>query len=135
MRLIWNSSLETGVRQIDLQHQELIELINELEAAHEGGHDDAALDDVLPRLTAYVLFHFGTEEGLVGSVAAGSPHALHHLGEHRKFGEKVAAMRAGSRDYSARSVAELLDYLKSWLVDHIMKTDKELARMINSRRA
>ena len=134
MRLTWNSGLETGVRQIDLQHQELIELINELETAHEAGHDDAALVDVLPRLTAYVLFHFGTEEGLVGRVAAGTPHALHHLDEHRKFSEKVAAMRAGARSESARSVEELLDYLKSWLVDHILKTDKELAQLIQSRR-
>ena len=134
MRLHWNSSLETGVRQIDLQHQELIELINELETAHEAGHHDAALEEVLPRLTAYVLFHFGTEEGLLATVAAGSAYASHHLGEHRKFAEKVALMKSAPAAEPAEAIAQLLEYLKAWLVDHIMKTDKELARQLLSRR-
>ena len=75
MRLIWTPELVTGVRQIDLQHQELIDLINELDAAHESGLDDLALADVLSRLTSYVLFHFGTEEGLMAKVAVSSQFA------------------------------------------------------------
>jgi hypothetical protein len=75
MRLNWNAELVTGVRQIDLQHQELIELINELESAHERGQDDLALADVLPRLTSYALFHFCTEEGLMAKVAMNTSYA------------------------------------------------------------
>lgn len=134
MRLTWNSLLETGVRQIDLQHQELIELINELVTAHEDGRDDEALEKVLPRLTAYVLFHFSTEESLMAGEAAGTPHAAHHLGEHRKFAEKVASIKAESCVEPVIIVAHLLEYLNSWLVNHIMNTDKELARHILARR-
>ena len=133
MRLLWNTDLVTGVRQIDLQHQELIELINELESAHESGQNDLALADVLPRLTSYALFHFGTEEGLMANVAVNTPYALHHLGEHRLFAEKVTQMKAESGENSEQSVAQLLDYLKTWLLEHIMKTDKALAKLILAR--
>ena len=130
MRLTWNSTLETGVRQIDLQHQDLIELIYEFEIAHLGGRDDEALENALPRLTAYVLFHFGTEERLM----AGTPNAAHHVNEHREFAEKVTSVKTERCVEPVQAVAPLLDYLKSWLVNHIMNTDKELARHILSPR-
>jgi hemerythrin-like metal-binding protein len=130
MRLIWNAELVTGVRQIDLQHQELIELINELESAHERGQDEMGLADVLPRLTSYALFHFGTEEGLMAKVTMNTADAQNHLNAHRQFTEKVIRMRAASGENSTEAVALLLDYLTSWLREHIMKTDKALAKLI-----
>ncbi len=134
-RLTWSSNLETGIRQIDLQHQELIEMINELEAAYLDGHDDNALNRLLPRLTTYVVFHFGTEEGMVRKFAAGTPHAEHHLAEHGKFTRKIAAMKeVGSTDKHG-ALGDLVEYLKSWLLEHIMKTDKELGKTIQARRA
>ncbi|MBI4740866.1 MAG: hemerythrin family protein [Betaproteobacteria bacterium] len=134
-RLTWSSNLETGIRQIDLQHQELIEMINELEAAYLDGHDDNALNRLLPRLTTYVVFHFGTEEGMVRKFAAGTPHAEHHLAEHGKFTLKIAAMKeVGSTDKHS-ALGDLVEYLKSWLLEHIMKTDKELGKTIRAQRA
>ena len=132
-RLTWNSTLETGVRMIDLQHQELIELINELEIEHEHGRDDAALKNILPRLTAYVLFHFSTEEDLMANVMASDPHAIRHVEEHREFAEKVALFKTDRCIDPIRTLVQLLAYLRSWLVEHIMSTDKELGEYILSR--
>lgn len=134
-RLTWNNSLETGIRQIDLQHQELIDMINELETAYLDGHDDNALNRLLPRLTTYVVFHFGTEEGMVRKFAAGTPHAEHHLSEHGKFTQKIATMKQVSATGKRQALGELVDYLKTWLLEHIMKTDKELGKLIQARRA
>jgi len=132
--LVWNASLETGVRQIDLQHQELVELIGELETAHDNQQHFLALGQVLPRLTAYAAFHFGTEESLLVRVVAGTPHAVQHLEQHRHFAETVQLMQAQHATDPAHTVAQLLDYLKTWLVAHIQHTDKELARHILARR-
>jgi hemerythrin-like metal-binding protein len=134
MLLTWNSNLGTGIRQIDLQHQELIEMINELEVAYLDGHDDNALNRLLPRLTSYVVFHFGTEEGMVRKFAAGTLHAEHHLGEHRKFTQKIAEMKEMPGTDKHLALGGLVDYLKSWLLEHIMKTDKELGKLIQARR-
>lgn len=135
MPLTWNASLETGIRQIDLQHQELIDMINELEAAFLDGHDDNALTRLLPRLTSYVVFHFGTEEGMIRKFASATAHAAHHLGEHAKFTDKIAAMKEMPGPDKHQSLGDLVEYLKSWLIEHIMKTDKELAKQIRAQRA
>jgi len=126
MPLEWNQTLATGVRQIDLQHQELIGLINELEAAQDQGPD--AVAEVLPRLSAYVLFHFGTEESLMDGLPGRPAHVAKHQQEHRAFAAEVAALRAGNP--STAELAAFVDYLKRWIVEHIMKTDQDLAKLI-----
>lgn len=131
MRLNWTPALATGIRQIDLQHQELIDIINELEAAHVAGEQARALDEVLPRLSAYVLFHFGTEEAMMAGLRGAERHAERHTAEHREFAAEVAAVAAlrGGPDAGVDLTA-LLDYLKRWLLGHIMQTDRELATLL-----
>ena len=130
MPIKWNDSLATGVRQIDLQHQELIEIINELEAAHAAGRRVEALGEIIPRLRAYVLFHFGTEESLMATVAAPA-HAAKHLQQHEEFATRVAKL--DSHRATAADLDDLIGYLEHWLVEHIMKTDHEMGRLILDR--
>lgn len=131
MDLKWTPAMSTGIRQIDLQHQDLIEIINELEREHLAGEVARALDEVLPRLSAYVLFHFGTEETLLSGVPGAAQHLEKHAGEHREFAAEVAALVA-LRDAPGATVdlAPLVAYLKRWLVDHIMHTDRELGALL-----
>jgi hemerythrin len=126
MPLTWTDTLATGIRQIDLQHQELIELINALEEAHASGQRQAALEEVLPKLSAYVLFHFTTEEAMMPRTLG--EHAERHRRQHRVFTDRVEDLRDAPPE--SIDLAELIAYLKQWLVEHIMKTDHELARLI-----
>lgn len=128
MPLEWNQGLATGIRQIDLQHQELIGMINELDAAQREASQARALEDVLPRLSGYVLFHFGTEEAMMDGLPGRPVHVDKHVREHRLFADKVAALRG--QEPSAAELAAFVDYLKAWIVEHIMKTDRELASLI-----
>jgi len=131
MDLKWTPAMSTGIRQIDLQHQELIDIINELEDAHLAGEQARALDEVLPRVSAYVLFHFGTEETLINGVPGAAQHIEKHIGEHREFAAEVAALVA-LRDTPGATVdlAPIVAYLKRWLVGHIMHTDRELGALL-----
>lgn len=133
MHLIWTPDLATGIRQIDLQHQELIEIINEFEAALEAGDDGRAMDDLLPRLAAYVAFHFATEEAMVPGVPGGASHKALHTAQHKDFSGRVMKLKAMSGHELRFEMLTMLDYLKQWLVDHIMKTDKQLASLVMSR--
>lgn len=130
MPLQWSDILITGHRQIDMQHQELVDLINALDRAICAGGQLEACEVVLPKLHAYVLFHFATEEALFG--AADAAHVARHLGQHREFVDKLAQWRASSPETMDSSA--LLDYLKTWLVEHIMRTDRELANQVSARR-
>jgi hemerythrin len=131
MRLKWGTDLETGIRKIDLQHQELIEMINELDHALKSGDDGHALDRLLPRLSGYVLFHFGTEEAMFRGDPALAEHAAAHIREHREFSMRVASFKGGAPGERRENMARLIDYLCNWTVEHIMKTDKDLVRRLN----
>ena len=135
MRIRWSSDLETGVRAIDLQHEELIGMLNELDAAHAGGCDQAVLDDVLQRLGTYVIFHFGTEEALMAGLPHNEEHARQHRHEHAGFIDKLAGLRAQGADDGRQTMEALIDYLNEWLYQHILKSDRELAALLNRKQA
>jgi hemerythrin len=135
MRITWSTNLETGIRSIDLQHQELIGMLNELDAAHTAGGDQALLADVLQRLDAYVAFHFGTEESLMASLPRTEQHTEEHLRQHYAFIEQLHQMRALAKQENPQVMLALIDYLNAWLYEHILKTDRSLGALLNSQTA
>lgn len=134
MMILWTSAMETGIHPIDVQHQELVNIINEMDMAHAGGQSTAALDDILPRLTVYAMFHFGEEEALLAPVAEGTPFAEHHLEEHRSFVDEIQRLIASRASQSDHDLAEVLTlYLADWLVLHITGTDRALGRLLSGK--
>lgn len=131
MRIVWSSKLETGIRTIDLQHEELIGMINELDEAHRAGSNRSLLNDILQRLGSYVSFHFRTEEALMVGLPKTEKHASEHLHQHRLFVEQLAAMRLRAEGEFDGAINELADFLNSWLYDHILKTDRQLGVLLS----
>lgn len=129
--ILWTAAMETGIRQMDMQHQELVRMINAMEAAHANGQSATALDTLLPSLSAYAIFHFGEEEALLAQVANGTAFAEHHLQEHRSFIREIQRLIASRTSQSDQDLAEVLIlYLTDWLVLHISGTDRALGRML-----
>jgi hemerythrin-like metal-binding protein len=130
MTIAWTAELETGLRQIDLQHQELVDLINEAALAHEQGRATEMLERILPKLSGYIIFHFSTEETLLASAGVTGVHATAHRQMHHEFTDRIKQLKQASAEGNANALPELVEYLQRWLVNHIMVTDKELARLI-----
>lgn len=135
MRIRWSSDLETGIRAIDLQHEELIGMLNELDAAYADNCEQSVLDDVLQRLGSYVIFHFGTEESLMAGLPRHESHSEQHLREHAAFIETLSAMRAQARDHGPQTMGALIDYLNAWLYEHILKSDRNLGALLSQKDA
>ncbi|MCL4757296.1 MAG: hemerythrin domain-containing protein [Rhodocyclaceae bacterium] len=128
MPFLWSAGLETGIREIDLQHQELFEIGNALEQAALDGQFDHATEEILPRLHAYVLFHFGTEERLLAGHPVPAAHRARHLAEHEEFTTRITALRqhALSRD----GLLTLIAWISGWITEHIAQTDREMAKLL-----
>jgi hemerythrin len=132
-RLNWTQALVTGHRIIDLQHQELIDLINELDQEIDGSAEREHLRDILQRLNQYVLFHFAHEEGMMLQRKIDAEHMQIHLQQHADFAEQV---RMNMQQFERMSsvdkelLGKLLAYLHQWLVEHIMGTDKLLSQRL-----
>lgn len=127
--------LNTGVRSIDFQHQELVALIAQFEAAHAAGDSAKALNDVLPQLEIYVLFHFGEEERLMGTLVGEAESVRAHLAQHQEFASQITQLAAARQHQGDASVAAALaGYLRKWLLHHIATTDVALSRKLLANR-
>lgn len=132
-KLVWNDSFVTGVAEIDEQHMILVHTLNE--AADRLGKEPSLelLGQITQDLLSYALYHFETEEELMqqyGYVEARADEANRHLDQHRKFSAKVLALRENLKAGISIPTGELLDFLNSWLVNHILNTDKKLSAFL-----
>ena len=132
MRIKWNTKLETGIRSIDLQHEELIGMLNELNTAYISGGDQSLLEDVLQRLGSYVTFHFATEESLMASLRE-EQHTEEHRRQHKKFIEQLEHMCIQARQDDQDTMLGLIDFLNEWLYEHILKTDRSLGMLLKTQ--
>ena len=124
--LHWSSDLDTGIEVIDNQHRRIVDYLNELNDANDGGNVDAT-NHVLTQLVDYTLTHFAFEEEL--QEKAGYPFLRAHKRVHEIFTKRVAEFQ--QRAAAGENVApELLSMLKIWLVNHIKGDDADYAESV-----
>lgn len=130
--LEWSDSLAVGETSIDQQHKRLVELFNRLlNTLHASGSSTQEIGDVLNELVKYTQFHFAHEAELMERFSY--PGRSDHLSKHDDLIRKVALYR--SRFEQGESVGgELTTFLRDWLINHILKTDRLLANHINQQR-
>lgn len=129
--MIWRDEYAVGVPEIDEQHRKLIDMISGFYGAIGSGEQArAALGQLLGSLLDYTRYHFSTEERLM---TASYPAARSHQEEHDGFVAKVNDM--SERFHGGRLVLsiEATSFIRDWLIDHIMKADKELAAHLTRR--
>ena len=90
----------------------------------------AVAEKVLKELFAYTKYHFGHEEEIMTKL--GYPEVDEHKRQHTGFVAKVNEMQEGvaDGDYSLASIAE---FVKKWILNHIMVTDKRLGAFLKDK--
>lgn len=132
-RVHWHADLNTGIRTIDRQHYEWFSRTNDLITMHQAGQSTQALDDLLPSLKTYVLFHFNEEERLLARVAGGTECERQHVLQHREFAHDIEVWCQRRLTMTDTEIAEELGhYLEIWLIKHIAIADQELARLVHA---
>jgi hemerythrin len=129
--LPWSDMLSVGVRAIDLQHQTLVAILNELGDVVLGLDDAWDESVVLSRLLAYTENHFAFEEGLMRRIGYAAQDA--HEQEHRALFQQVGELTARMADGQHTDPQALLVLLRDWLSSHIMGTDRALGLALNQR--
>jgi hemerythrin len=120
-KIIWNDSLSVGVAEIDRQHKQLVSILNQLLGMEGLTVDSETISDTLTRMTDYADYHFKSEEGYMQKYAY-PDYAAHRL-EHIAFMRKTAELSMGTMAYRKSVPTDLLAYLKTWLLEHIMVSD------------
>jgi len=127
----WSPALAVGYAEIDAQHQRLVEIANELNSAMHSGAGAAASGQVLNELVDYTVQHFGYEEGEMRKHRY--PQSDAHKEAHRKLVEEVSAFKEKFDSGKAAISIELMAFIRDWLLNHILKVDKELAGYLSRR--
>lgn len=121
----WNNQLSVKVEEIDKQHQELIQIINQLYDTMIQRRGTEQIPEILERLEMYTVSHFSTEEALMRIF--GYPEYQKHKEQHNQLVRELQHIRQNITDGEFHHVnSELLIYLRNWLLQHIMKADQHL---------
>jgi hemerythrin-like metal-binding protein len=127
--ITWSSVLSVGVSEIDDQHKRLVELANQLNDAMRAGLGRDYLGGTLSELVRYTQYHFATEERLMAQHQY--PESNAHKTQHTNFVNDVAAFKAKFEKGDTALTSDVMNFLRDWLCNHIMRTDKELGRALN----
>jgi hemerythrin-like metal-binding protein len=117
----WTEKYSVGVKEIDAQHKRLFDLINEFYELVKSGQVKAGTAKVVSGLLEYTIFHFGFEEKLMQKVSY--PALESQKAAHKAFKDTVADYKSRSDSGKLLLSIEVGNYLKSWLTDHILKSD------------
>lgn len=128
--LEWSPRLMVGEASIDSQHQRLVALFNELSETLHGAAPQERIAQVLTALLEYTQFHFSHEASLMKKFSF--PGQKAHLAMHDDLVNKALDYK---RRFEAGEAigADLVNFVRDWLTNHILKTDRELANFINQK--
>jgi methyl-accepting chemotaxis protein len=129
----WSPALAVGNADIDRQHQKLIEIANRLYVAMQSGRGREVVGSLLDELVNYTVEHFAWEEKAMEK--HGYRDKDRHLAEHRKLIDDVSKFKWQFESGNASITVELMGFLRDWLVNHILKVDKALARDLAASRS
>jgi hemerythrin-like metal-binding protein len=122
--LKWSFTFESGHPGIDAQHKQLINIINQLDATARSGNRLAESRHAMKALIEYVKEHFSYEEALMRR--HGYPESDRHQAEHIGFAEKLGSYDLQLKGNPQFDPNHLLSFVRNWLINHILKTDKQL---------
>ncbi len=127
----WDKNFETGIPLIDLEHKELVNILNRL-AAHLANLSSApALDEIFDELANYADYHFKSEEGIWGRYFKNDEWFLSHEKTHGSFIDEVIALKNNKENKPFDKVIyDIVIFLSKWLAYHILDTDKRMAKAV-----
>lgn len=129
----WSDKYLVHIEPIDTDHKNLFALANRIHAHVVQGAGDAAIQQALGQLISYVRQHFDREERMMEQ--AGYPDLAEHRKTHRMLESIVSSMqRVQMSDPAAIDPNKLLEFLRDWLQNHIIKSDLQYEPWVNKRR-
>lgn len=122
----WDEQYSTGIKTIDDQHKELINIIGTLSDlltnAIDGQDIYDPMTEIITSLTNYTIYHFNYEENLFEK--HGYEHAQAHEKEHKNLISEIENLDLDAIDEDQVAYGKkILRFLLSWVFRHISGTD------------
>ena len=121
--ILWSEKYNTGIKEIDDQHKKLVSILNSLYESFVDRTTNEKIKSVVKEMADYTEYHFGVEEKYFKEFNYEG--ADEHMKEHRYF---VSQVKEFQRDLEAGKISitfKLMNFLRSWLIEHINGTDRK----------
>ena len=121
----WRKEFETGVADVDHEHRELVDLINQLHEQVSAGASPDHIQDFLGEVFAKIAAHFALEESIMRKHAYDEYEA--HKAEHEKLLDEIRDIMDGATaDYGTA----LSETVRDWFVNHFKSKDARLHKKL-----
>ncbi|MBI2239828.1 MAG: hemerythrin family protein [Magnetospirillum gryphiswaldense] len=129
----WDKSFSVGTTALDADHRRLLEILNRIYEAWQTDPSKVELDQLFDELLDYTDGHFNREESKLA--ARDYQNLAEHQLQHERLRETVLAFRA--RHLAGNTpdalTEDMANFLKSWLMDHILGEDMKYKTLFTGR--
>lgn len=121
-QLVWSDTYSVGVMELDHQHKELLNLVNQIYAMDPNTVSKTDVFSTLNALVIYAQTHFDTEERYLK--AYNFPKLIEHQKEHIAFTTDVFKFAEKLEKNDPNIHRKIVDFIRNWYVSHILGTDR-----------
>lgn len=127
----WRDSYSVGIEKFDNQHKKLVQILNDLLDAMHSGMAHVILENKLNELVDYAHTHFSDEEDLFDRYDY--PQKVEHHNQHIQLLAQVQKLLEDLSKGSIVITLQTTDFLKDWLINHILGDDMEYASFFKEK--
>ncbi|UOD34290.1 bacteriohemerythrin [Deferribacteraceae bacterium V6Fe1] len=127
----WDKSFETGITEFDNQHKKLAALINRIYNAIKDGRAQNEVESILNELVDYTVYHFDSEEKAFKQF--NYPEYAEHRKIHEALKSQVGKFINDLKSGRSSIGYNLMEFLKSWLLNHIKVEDKKYSKFLKGK--
>jgi len=127
---VWRDDYCVNIEEMDNQHKELFKAANDLYDVVSAKPEKSVFLDALDFLIRYTEIHFQEEEELMQS--RHYPDLEMHKKKHAYLIDKIKAFQDRCSSEEIEIGADLIDFVKEWIVNHILREDRQYGHWINS---
>ena len=122
--LTWKDRYSVGISSIDEQHKDLVQMLNRLHKTMVLKRGKLAMRVIIYHLVEHTKTHFLHEEKLMQ--AANYPGLDIHKKNHENLIIEIQKLQRDVDYENLTMTFDLLNFIKSWLINHITNSDKPL---------
>lgn len=128
----YDDSFSVGIREMDNQHKNIFNIINNLYVAMKNNSGNSDIEGVINDLISYAVYHLTEEEAMMEIYNYSDTAA--HKKIHRKItAQAIEIQNEYNRSHSPVIATKLMLFLKDWLIGHIKTVDIKYAEELRDR--
>ena len=127
VKLEWDDKMDLGIIELDLQHRNLINIINYLNESKENGTYKKRFKYIIRELERFLVYHFNTEETLFEKY---NYIDKKHLEEHKEMLEGFPELKEMKPTFD--NINNLIKQMYYHLYHHTLTIDKRFAEFLKN---